>query len=123
MPNRIKKIFIADDDEGIVDATSMMLKAMGYDVASTLNGSSVKAAMQQRPDLLLLDIWMSGIDGRDICRELKQDPSTRDIPVLMVSASREIKQSALSCGADDFLAKPFEMDTLLEKIERLTPDL
>lgn len=116
----IKKIFIADDDEAIVDATSMMLQAMGYQVSSTLNGAEVKKAILEKPDLLLLDIWMSGIDGRDICREIKGNPATKDTPILMLSASRQISQSALECGADDFLAKPFEMATLLEKIENLT---
>ncbi|MES2829861.1 MAG: response regulator transcription factor [Bacteroidota bacterium] len=115
-----KKIFIADDDEAIVDATTIMLEAMGYDVTYTLNGSEVADAMNEKPDLLLLDIWMSGVDGRDICRQIKANPNTNGIPVLMVSASRQIMQSALDCGADDFLAKPFEMNTLLDKIERLT---
>jgi CheY-like chemotaxis protein len=70
------------------------------------------------PDLLLLDIWMSGIDGRDICKELKQKENTKKIPIVLISASREIERSALEAGADDFLAKPFEIDDLLEKIEK-----
>lgn len=115
----MKKIFIADDDAAIVDATSLMLELMGYDVASTLNGSAILEAMQPRPDLLILDIWLSGIDGRDICRQLKSDPATKDIPVLMISASREIKNSAMDSGADDFMAKPFEMQLLFQKIESL----
>jgi CheY-like chemotaxis protein len=63
---------------------------------------------------------MSGEDGRDICKKLKQDPLTKNIPVIMISASRDIKESAMEAGADDFLAKPFEMDDLLKKIEDLT---
>jgi len=114
-----KKIFIADDDEAIVDATSMMLEMVGYQVKHTLNGAAVQTALLDRPDLLLLDIWMSGVDGRDICRRLKADPVTLDIPVLMISASREIRESALESGADDFLAKPFDMDDLLEKVAKL----
>lgn len=117
---KTKKIFIADDDYAIVDATSLMLQAMGYDVSSTLNGATVPVALQSKPDLLLLDIWMSGIDGRDICRQLKADPETVNIPVLMISASRDIRESALISGANDFLAKPFEMNELIDKIEKLT---
>lgn len=116
----MKKIFIADDDEAIVDATSLMLEVMGYEVSHTLNGATVPAALRNKPDLLLLDIWMSGMDGRDICKQLKADPETVDIPVLMISASRDIRESALASGADDFLAKPFEMNALLDKIEKLT---
>lgn len=114
-----KKIFIADDDEAIVDSTTLMLEVMGYEVDYTYNGALVPAALKNKPDLLLLDIWMSGVDGRDVCRQVKADPQTRDIPVLMISASRDIRESALASGADDFLEKPFEMDDLLEKIENL----
>lgn len=114
-----KKIFIADDDEAIVDATSMMLEMAGYEVRHTLNGATVQTDVRNKPDLVLLDVWMSGIDGRDICRQLKADPATLDIPVLMISAGRDIMASALESGADDFLAKPFDMDDLLEKVEKL----
>ena len=114
-----KKIFIADDDEAIVDATVMMLEVMGYDVQYTLDGNAVPDAMANKPDLLLLDIWMSGVDGRDICRQIKSNPETSSIPVIMVSASRDIAQSALDAGADGFLEKPFDMNNLLDKIDSL----
>jgi len=115
-----KKIMIADDDPGIVDAVEMILEFEGYEVTSTVDGSTVLDMREDLPDLLLLDIWMSGEDGRDICKKLKQDPLTKNIPVIMISASRDIKQSAIDAGADDFLAKPFEMNDLLKKIEELT---
>lgn len=120
MDIKTKKIFIADDDEAIVDATTMMLEFMGYDVSHTLNGAAVESALSDKPDLLLLDIWMSGIDGRDVCRQIKANPETMDIPVLMISASREIRESAMESGANDFLAKPFDMNVLIDKIENLT---
>ena len=59
------------------------------------------------PDLLLLDIWMSGTDGLDICKQLKQNTATQHIPIVLLSASREIEKSALDAGANDFLSKPF----------------
>jgi len=111
---------IADDDPGIVDAIEMLLEFEGYEVSSTVDGSTVLDMKHDLPDLLLLDIWMSGEDGRDICKKLKQEPLTKNIPVIMISASRDIKESAMEAGADDFLAKPFEMDDLLKKIENLT---
>ena len=114
-----KKIMIADDDPGIVDAIEMLLEFEGYDVSSTVDGSTVLDMEHELPDLLLLDIWMSGEDGRDICRKLKQKLLTQNIPVIMISASRDIKESAMEAGADDFLAKPFEMNDLLRKIEDL----
>ncbi|WP_374951476.1 response regulator transcription factor [Mucilaginibacter sp.] len=115
-----KKIMIADDDPGIVDAVEMLLEFEGYHVTSTVDGSTVLDMKDQLPDLLLLDIWMSGEDGRDICKKLKSATITKNIPVIMISASRDIKQSAMDAGADDFLAKPFEMDELIKKIESLT---
>jgi DNA-binding response OmpR family regulator len=115
-----KKIMIADDDPGILDAIEMLLEFEGYDVTSTANGSTVLELKDELPDLLLLDIWMSGEDGRDICKKLKQTDNIKNIPVIMISASRDIKESALAAGADDFLAKPFEINDLLNKIKKLT---
>ena len=110
-----KKIMIADDDPGIVDAVKMMLEFEGYDVAYTLDGAKV-LTMTDFPDLLLLDIWMSGQDGRDICKELKKREDTKGIPVIMISASIDLAKSARDAGANDFLEKPFNMNELLEKI-------
>lgn len=115
-----KKILIADDDEAIVDATTLLLEVMGYEVSSTLDGTAVPNAASNRPDLILLDIWMAGVDGRDLCRQLKSNPETRTIPVLMISAGKDIRESALDSGADAFIEKPFEMDMLIHTIERLT---
>lgn len=116
---RKKKILIADDDEGIVDALCMILEAMGYDVEFTYDGGQVMAAVNNKPDLILLDIWMCGHDGRDICKMLKSNNQYKSIPILMISASRNIGQSALEAGANDFMEKPFEMDTLLLRINQL----
>jgi len=114
-----KKILIADDDEGIVDAVTMILEVMGYDVEFTYDGGAVIDAVKNKPDLIMLDIWMSGHDGRDICKELKSNPQYKEIPILMISASRDIRQSAMDAGANDFMEKPFEMDLLLTKVDFL----
>jgi DNA-binding response OmpR family regulator len=119
MNQKQKKIMIADDDPGIVDAVEMILEFEGYEVTSTVDGTTVLDMKHELPDLLLLDIWMSGEDGRDICKKLKSMDITKNIPVIMISASRDIKQSAIDAGADDFLAKPFEMTELIKKIENL----
>ncbi|MDN3547006.1 response regulator [Mucilaginibacter aquaedulcis] len=113
---------IADDDPGIVDAVEIILDFEGYQVSSTVNGATILAMQNEYPDLLLLDIWMSGFDGRDICRVLKQKQDTRGIPIIMISASRDIERSAYEAGADDFLAKPFEIDDLLGKIKKHLKD-
>ena len=114
--DKVKKILIADDDPGILDAIGIMLEFEGYEVQSASNSAALLSMENGLPDLLLLDIWMSGTDGRDVCRYLKQKESTSKIPIVMISASKNIENSAREAGADDFLAKPFEMDSLLEKI-------
>ena len=109
---------VVDDNPGILDAIGIMLEFEGYQVQGELNGDMLLTMENEFPDLLLLDIWMSGTDGRDICKHLKQKQNTRNIPIVLVSASKDIEHSAMEAGADDFLAKPFEMDDLLEKIKK-----
>ena len=120
MKPRTKKIMIADDDPNIVDAIELMLEFEGYQVSSTIDGSTVLDMKTELPDLLLLDIWMAGEDGRNICKKLKHEPLTRHIPILMVSANKNVQELAIEAGADDFLAKPFQMNDLLNKIKNLT---
>lgn len=118
MKPRQKKILIADDDPAILDVLSLFLKDMGYQVETTLDGETLRTLENGLPDLVVLDIWLSGWHGRDICRFLKSQEQTRKLPVLLVSANRETKSIAREAGADDFLAKPFDLEELLEKIER-----
>jgi len=113
-----KKVLVADDDPAILDAISMILEDAGYYVETTVNGETMKSMHTNPPDLLLLDIWMSGQDGRKICRYLKSQENTRKIPIVMISASKDADEMAKKAGADDFIAKPFDMDDLLERVEK-----
>lgn len=117
----MKKILIADDDTAIVDALKMMLDFEGYEVRTAIYGTEVRALKNNLPDLILLDIWMSGDDGQDICRLLKSQKHTRHIPIILISASKEVEKSAREAGADDFIAKPFEMAELLDKVQLHIP--
>lgn len=112
------KILVADDDPAIVESTAMILEEFGYDVDTTVDGQTIYKMEKDFPDLLLLDIWMSGQDGREICKYLKNSVITKHIPIIMISASRDIAKSATCSGADDFLAKPFDMNDLIHKIEK-----
>jgi DNA-binding response OmpR family regulator len=114
----VKKIMVVDDDPAILDSIGMILEFEGYQVLVSTNSSSLLTIENELPDLVLLDIWMSGTDGRDICKYLKKKPSTKDIPILLISASREIEKSAKEAGANDFLSKPFEVTDLLAKVEK-----
>lgn len=111
-----KRVMIADDDHAIVDAVQAMLEFGGYEATFTYDGATILDMKENLPDLILLDIWMSGTDGRDVCKALKQSDHTRNIPVVMISASTDLDKSAKEAGADDFLEKPFDMDELLIKI-------
>jgi DNA-binding response OmpR family regulator len=112
-----KKIMVADDDSAIVDALTLILEDAGYEVISETNGKTVPTIFAQKPDLVLLDIWMSGVNGRDICIKLKRNDKTKNIPVIMISANRDTEQIAKEAGANDFIAKPFQMDSLLNKVK------
>ena len=118
MQGRKKKILIADDDPGILDVLTLYLEGSGYEVETTEDGRTLQAFEHGLPDLLLLDIWMSGWHGRDICRHLKSQKATRHLPILLVSANRDTEQIAREAGADDFIAKPFDLVELLAKIQR-----
>ena len=109
---------IAEDDPSILNAMQIILEDAGYDVDTTLNGLTLKDMEFEIPDLFLLDIHMSGIDGEDICRHLKKQKVTKHIPIIMVSANRDTKKIASECGANDFLEKPFQMLDLLEIVAR-----
>jgi DNA-binding response OmpR family regulator len=115
-----KKILIADDDPAIVDSLQFMLEEAGFKVMATLEGEQVEKMVkeQDRPDLLLLDIWMSGYDGRQICKSLKTTNNTKSIPVIMFSATKDIEKTTIQSGADCFIEKPFDMHDLLEKVEK-----
>ena len=117
--NTTKTILVSDDDAGLIDATSMMLYMSGYEVISTPFGDSVPQLAKVLPHLIILEICMGQTDGREICKILKKDPFTKDVPVLMLSAQKDVEQSALEAGADHFLQKPFNMDVLLQTIDGL----
>lgn len=113
-----KKILAVDDDLFILDALTELLKYSGYDVESTPNGEDVfKKIDEYVPDLILLDVMLAGLDGREICRKIKNNELTKNIPVIMVSATPAVNQTIKDFGANDFVAKPFDIFLLLDKIE------
>lgn len=113
-----KQILVADDDPAICDVLKIMLEDEGYSVETTLDGHPLYHLSGKMPDLIILDISMSGLDGRDICRNLKQDKRTEHIPIIMISAGGDIGRSAREAGADDYISKPFGMTDLLQKVSR-----
>ncbi|QJD94387.1 response regulator transcription factor [Mucilaginibacter robiniae] len=119
METKQKTILVADDDKAIVDSITAILEISGYEVLDVSDGTSVMQAVKAQPDLILLDIQMPGHDGPAVCRQLKRQASTKDIPVIVISGNSDIRLHAETCGADDYLEKPFDMDVLQDKVSTL----
>ena len=112
------KILIADDDPGIRDIFKIILAKAGYDIEVIEDANEIFQSKFGIPDLFLIDRLLSGVDGLDVCRYLKSNEPTSEIPIVMVSASPDIGVLAANAGADDFVEKPFDLAYLLKVIER-----
>jgi DNA-binding response OmpR family regulator len=115
-----KKIMICDDDSGILEMMELIIEEYGFEVITEVNSLKVlKGLEQEKPDLLLLDIWMPLLSGDQVLKTIKADAQFNTLPVIMYSASAEGKSIAELAGADDYIAKPFDMDELETKIHQL----
>ncbi|HEY9341095.1 MAG TPA: response regulator [Hanamia sp.] len=113
----MKKVLIVDDNSDILWVVETILKRYGFDVLSTLKGEEVLAKTKKyNPQLILLDVFLSGIDGIEVCNTLKSTPETKDIPIIMFSAHTNSQDLMKFCKADDFVAKPFDSNELVKKI-------
>jgi DNA-binding response OmpR family regulator len=115
-----KKILVVDDDKDIREIIMYILESEGFNVSGLDNGSAVLHTVHElRPDMVLLDVQLGDMDGRDICRELKHQPTTQEIPIIMISASHGWDSlSEKECEPDDFLPKPFDVHQLLNHVKR-----
>lgn len=117
----MKKILVVDDDESILDAMAMVLEDTGYKVKTILKSKEIFGGIDTfKPNIILLDVLMSGTDGREICKKIKQDEKKKHIPVIMISAHPNALNSYAKYGADGFLPKPFDTYKLLELVEKYT---
>jgi CheY-like chemotaxis protein len=114
----MKHIIMVDDDPAIRDAFGLIMERAGYTVTAFTNGSPLLGDDLVLPDLIVLDKQLSGADGLEICRVLKQRAATRHVPIIMLSASPHIQRLAKEAGAEDFLEKPFTLKDLLEMVKR-----
>lgn len=116
-----KKILVIDDNEGILEAIEFVLEEYDYEVKTLRDANLVYPIVQEfNPDVILLDILISGLDGRTICREFKKKEEYRGIPVIILSAHPTAKDELETYGAQEFLAKPFEVIDLIDAIDRHT---
>lgn len=115
-----KKIVVVEDEPDILEILSYNLKREGFDVSTALNGTDGLRVIQQViPDLVLLDLMLPGLDGLEICRELKKHEATSSIPIIMVTAKGEESDVVLGLGvgADDYIAKPFSPRELVARVK------
>ncbi len=112
-------ILVVEDEEDILELVRYNLMKEGYRVTGMLSGEEgIKAARSQPPDLIVLDLMLPGIDGLTVCRELKQDAKTRDLPIIILTAKGEEADivAGLELGADDYVTKPFSPRVLLARL-------
>jgi DNA-binding response OmpR family regulator len=116
-----KKILIVDDEQNLVELLKFRLEANGYIVEAAFDGEEgLKAIREKRPDLVILDVMMPKMHGYDVCRASKKNARTRSIPIILLTARAQKKDvdEAAACGADAWIAKPFEPKELLSQIEK-----
>ncbi|MFD0765128.1 PleD family two-component system response regulator [Mucilaginibacter lutimaris] len=114
------KIMICDDDEGILDLLEMVFNDEGYETVPEINSLNIASIItKENPDLLVLDLWMPVLSGDQVLKALRNNPETKDLPVIVISASGDGKTIAMNAGANDFLAKPFDLDQLLGRVKTL----
>jgi CheY-like chemotaxis protein len=121
----MRKLLYVEDNEDNLYMLQLRFDVFGgYEVLSARDGAAgIAMAASERPDLILMDLNLPGIDGWEATRRLKADPATRDIPIIALSAYAMAgdREKALATGCDDFDAKPIEFDRLLAKIEQALP--
>lgn len=119
----MSKILVIDDDLDILSVMEILLSMKGYNVEVTAKGENTFPKIETfKPDLILLDVLISGYDGRVICKQLKTNEETKHIPVIMFSAHPGAAATIADYGANDFISKPFDVDHLLRKVkEQLHP--
>lgn len=113
-------ILVVDDDSGIGEMLKTLLEFYGFEVTVTEKPDETEALIAKHDiDLVMLDMLISGVNGTDVCARLRNDQKAKDTPIIMMSALHDAGPKCKKAGADDFIAKPFEMDDLIKKIREV----
>lgn len=113
-----QKILIVEDDNDILGLLKDLLEDEGYEVAALNHTESItKSIKLHQPDLVMLDFLLAGINGGELCHEIKMNPETAHLPVIMASAFPRVLDSLGNYGSDAFLAKPFNVEVVLRTIQ------
>ncbi len=113
------RILIIEDERGLTDVLAYNLSREGYEVSVAHDGQEgLRKAQMQLPDMILLDLMLPGMDGLEVCRQLRAGEQTRGVPILMLTAKAEETDQVVgfSMGADDYVTKPFSMKVLMARV-------
>ena len=117
-------ILVIDDNEDILFMLQSMLQYKGYRISTKENTLHLEESIRELlPDIILMDMLLSGADGREICRELKSGNEFSHIPIIMLSAHPHARTECLAAGANYFVEKPFEMNELFQVVEAAEKDV
>lgn len=112
-----KKVLVIEDEPIIAEMMSILLEVYGYNVISLADTGLARRKLHAREvDLVMLDLGLKGEDGQSMCAYIKGHDDLKHIPVILVSANSDLEQIQLACGADDHIAKPFNMDHFIQKV-------
>ncbi len=117
-----QRILIADDDEKVLTLLSSSLKKAGYDTSQALNGmSAIELIKNEKPDLILADVAMPEMDGFELCKLIRDNPETANIPFIFLTAKGELQDrvTGLTLGADDYISKPFHISEVTARIKAI----
>jgi len=117
-----KRVLLAEDESNIVESLTFLLLRAGFDVISEMNGqAALDAAIEDPPDVMVLDVMLPGLDGLEVLRRLRADPRSASLPVLMLTAKgqREDRETAIGAGANLFITKPFSNAEVIAAVTRL----
>jgi CheY-like chemotaxis protein len=116
-----KSVLLCEDDEGIIDVARIVLEEKGYNVVALTKCTNIMDIIHKvKPNVILLDLWMPDMSGEEVAILLKNNPATKNIPIVIVSASKDIQRVASTTRVNDFLSKPFNIEDLENIVEKYT---
>jgi CheY-like chemotaxis protein len=114
-----KTILICDDDQDILEMLVLVLETYGYHAIAESNSPNLfNTIRKEHPGLVIIDLWMPLMTGDEVVKQLRQSPETEKLPVIVISASMDGKETAANAGANHFISKPFDIVNLIDKIEQ-----
>jgi two-component system alkaline phosphatase synthesis response regulator PhoP len=118
-----KKVSVVDDDPSLLELISAVLEQEGYDIETYTNGEDfLKTLKTSKPDIVLLDMMMPGMSGREVCEKVREDPETKDVKIIFVTVakfSETGKETLEKMNVQDYVTKPFDNTDLVNRIKKV----